>query len=202
MPGVTISGLTKRYGDVAAVEGLAQDDAHLELGERGAQAPPHPAAERDPGVGLGSPIEEPLGAELEREPEELRHRDLGEVVPGRAEAAGGDHQPAPGERPAHRVPHRGGLVGDRGAPGDPDGSRYKDACGARSARRSRSRCRRPPPPQMMPRRMRARRKMRSERTPFRDPRTIPIAATVPHPGGRVNRPAVDRSGRPSLCSPP
>ena len=35
------------------VEHLAQHDPHLELGERGADAAPDAAAERDPGVGLG-----------------------------------------------------------------------------------------------------------------------------------------------------
>src|ERR671910_402958 len=43
---------------------LAQHRPHLDLSERGADAAPHAAAERDPGVGLGATVDEPLRSEL------------------------------------------------------------------------------------------------------------------------------------------
>ena len=48
---------------VDPAEDRPEDDPHLELGERRPQAATHPAAEREPGVGLGLALEEALGAE-------------------------------------------------------------------------------------------------------------------------------------------
>ena len=51
---------------VVALDQLAQDDLHLELGEGGAEAAADAAAEGDPGVGAGRVVEEALGQEAVR----------------------------------------------------------------------------------------------------------------------------------------
>src|SRR5215216_3943102 len=70
--------VSRREGDIAAgdplrppasgeqlatAEHLAQDDPHLELGERGAQAATNAASERNPSIRLGRAVEEALGPE-------------------------------------------------------------------------------------------------------------------------------------------
>src|ERR1700761_6324166 len=52
--------------EVAALDQLAEDDGHLELGEGGAEAAADAAAEGEPGVGAGRGLDEALGAERGR----------------------------------------------------------------------------------------------------------------------------------------
>src|SRR5690349_13405684 len=77
-PGIDPGSVPWREGDVAAgdalrvcrrsvnaapPEQLGEDDAHLELGERGAEAAADAAAERDPAVRGRPLLEEALGTE-------------------------------------------------------------------------------------------------------------------------------------------
>src|SRR3954469_8162891 len=59
-------GLRPHRADLATADQLAEHDRHLELGEGGAEAAPHPAAEGDPGVGAGRRLEEALGLKAVR----------------------------------------------------------------------------------------------------------------------------------------
>ena len=68
---LTLSGLGSGRAEVGALDELAQDDPHLVFGEGGADAAPHAAAERDPGVVVGLFLEEALGPELLRLGEEV-----------------------------------------------------------------------------------------------------------------------------------
>ena len=52
-----------RRGDLPPGDQLPQHDRHLLLGEGGAEAAAHAAAEGDPGVGAGRRLEEALGPE-------------------------------------------------------------------------------------------------------------------------------------------
>ena len=52
-----------RSAQPRAPEDRRDHDVHLELRERRAEAAAHPAAERDPRVGLGGAVEKALGAE-------------------------------------------------------------------------------------------------------------------------------------------
>src|SRR5437899_8580842 len=96
--------LGRRVGgaQLRAVEDRAHDQAHLELGERSADAAPHTAAERNPGVALGGAFQEALGPESLRVRIEVlaevdggdgwhHHRARGYVVAGQLDAA---RQPA------------------------------------------------------------------------------------------------------------
>src|SRR5262249_20547170 len=56
-------GLRPRGQDRPPADQLAEHDGHLELGEGGAEAAAHAAAERDPRVGAGRAVEEALGQE-------------------------------------------------------------------------------------------------------------------------------------------
>src|SRR3954454_20074731 len=49
-----------------ALDQLLEHDGHLELGEGGAEAAAHTAAEGDPGVGAGRVVEKALGQEALR----------------------------------------------------------------------------------------------------------------------------------------
>ena len=110
-----------------ALEDLRQRDAHLHLREGGAEAAPHAAAERDPGVGRGRVVEEALGPEgvglrvavgaRVGEPDRGRHvRPGGQHVAvdtqllAQAPARERDHRPQP-QRLGHDGAHVGLLAG-------------------------------------------------------------------------------------------
>ena len=59
-----------------------------------------------------------VGVEHQSPLEELCHRRLREVVPGRPEASGREHEPRALQRLGDRAPDRLGTVGNRSAPGD------------------------------------------------------------------------------------
>src|ERR1700761_952143 len=63
-----VVALRRRVGrpQLAPRDQLFEHDRHLLLGEGGAEAAAHAAAERDPGVGAGRRLEEALGTEAIR----------------------------------------------------------------------------------------------------------------------------------------
>jgi hypothetical protein len=114
-----VLGAPGRRAQGPVPQDLRERNPHLHLGERGADAAPHAAAERDPGEARGRAVEEALGPEGQRlgiavgagvgEPDRRRHVRSGrQQIFVDAERRG---QPAPGQRD-HR-PQSQGLADDR-----------------------------------------------------------------------------------------